>query len=236
MRSKDGELLLGDGRRLCRKGACPASLRVPETHFLSNDFDRRRCKRHFDSSRFSSLGGVAANRKGVMPTGAGCGHLLGLRCWQTALGIRSMAIHFFANAAMCLRQLLWTIQTLRVQTKCRLRKKLETASVGIGDFAANSQCAAQDVASETALLHHTAPTYSKRHILDKLALAFAELRSDGSAKWGVSVRAALPTLNKLTNARTLAENMAISYPYSMREAVAVAKHLESFPQARLARL
>lgn len=60
-----------------------------------------------------------------------------------------------------------------------------------------------DVTSETALLHHVAPSYPKRQVLDKLALAFAELRR-------------------------LAENAVISYPYSMREAVAVARHLEKY--------
>ena len=31
-------------------------------------------------------------------------------------------------------------------------------------------------------------------------------------------------------ARKLAESTAISYPYSMREAIAVARHLEKFPK------
>ena len=38
---------------------------------------------------------------------------------------------------------------------------------------------AEDVTSETALLHHVAPSYPKRQVLDKLALAFAELRRSG---------------------------------------------------------
>lgn len=61
-----------------------------------------------------------------------------------------------------------------------------------------------DVESERALLEHVAPTYPRRWDLERLARAFAELRG-------------------------LAEVGSIAYPYSMREAVAVARHLEKFP-------
>eukprot|EP00929_Paragymnodinium_shiwhaense_P058805 TRINITY_DN29464_c0_g1_i1.p2 TRINITY_DN29464_c0_g1~~TRINITY_DN29464_c0_g1_i1.p2 ORF type:complete len:704 (+),score=153.80 TRINITY_DN29464_c0_g1_i1:2401-4512(+) len=61
-----------------------------------------------------------------------------------------------------------------------------------------------DVSSEAALLEYVAPTYPDRAALQQLARAFASLRNKAS-------------------------NGAIAYPYSMREAVAVAKHLEQFP-------
>jgi len=64
-----------------------------------------------------------------------------------------------------------------------------------------------DAASEHALLSHVAPTYDAAthgRVLASLTAAFAELRQ-------------------------LAERGAISHPYSMREAVATARHLETNP-------
>ncbi|CAJ1427783.1 unnamed protein product [Effrenium voratum] len=125
---EDGELLLGDGRRLCRSAKTPSDILI-----------------HPDFRLW-----VLANRPGFP---------------------------FHGNAFF---------------REC-------------GDAFAAIALDNPDVASETALLHHVAPTYPKRNALDKLALAFGELR-------------------------TLAENAVISYPYSMREAVAVARHLEKYQQ------
>jgi von Willebrand factor A domain-containing protein 8 len=61
-----------------------------------------------------------------------------------------------------------------------------------------------DEASELALLQAYAPTVPL-DILRRICKAFAELRE-------------------------LVDNGTITYPYSTREAVAVAKHLEKFPQ------
>ncbi|CAE7247024.1 unnamed protein product [Symbiodinium microadriaticum] len=129
---EDGELLLGDGRRLCRKRNRPSDI------LINPDFRLW----------------VLANRPGFPFHGN----------------------HFFREC---------------------------------GDVFAAIVLDNPDISSETALLHHIAPTYPKRQILDKLALAFAELRK-------------------------LAESTAISYPYSMREAIAVARHLEKFPKESVA--
>ena len=68
-------------------------------------------------------------------------------------------------------------------------------------------CTYHDPASEQALLSHVAPRYdaaTRGRALASLTAAFAELRQ-------------------------LAESGTISHPYSMREAVATARHLEMFP-------
>ncbi|TMW60750.1 hypothetical protein Poli38472_000792 [Pythium oligandrum] len=73
----------------------------------------------------------------------------------------------------------------------------------IGDVFASHAIDNPDEASELALLQAYAPNVSV-DILQRLCQAFAELRE-------------------------LVENGTITYPYSTREAVAVAKHLEKFP-------
>lgn len=74
----------------------------------------------------------------------------------------------------------------------------------IGDVFASHAIDNPDEASELALLQAYAPSVSV-DILRRICTAFAELRE-------------------------LVDNGTITYPYSTREAVAVAKHLEKFPQ------
>lgn len=73
-----------------------------------------------------------------------------------------------------------------------------------GDIFASHVIDNPDVDSELMLLQSYAPSVD-RQVLEKLCAAFRELR-------------------------TLVDQGVLAYPYSTREAVAVAKHLEKFPQ------